>query len=378
MNVPPMVTAIISLRSSLPPVSDELRKRVQSIRVRSVPDANGVRPSAQQDRGHWRQRQNNSHSTPSANRDQSGGHWRQNTGNLSSGSQSPGFTLGPGLSTAPGPTMAFRFANSPQSPGTDRSPKPTLSRQPSFINSLSQDSPLSTPSTPSIPLRYVSKFHNGTKVGDDKILNTVILNKLNVFSIKTYDDVKQFLFQILGSDQTEFIQEFTWMVFRKAAAEDKFCGLFAKLLSEIKQEYPIIMEEMTKLHTTYLDIWKVSDTASTVDKRCRLGYSQFLAELTALGIIESDTMKLTLETLRDSIVACLSDSAHVETIEEYMDCLKQLCGSRIPKNVKYMIRELLVKDLEKWIDSPKDSVPGLSVKSKFACMDLRDLLVKAA
>ena len=43
-----------------------------------------------------------------------------------------------------------------------------------------------------------------------------------------------------------------------------------------------------------------------------------------------------------------------------------------------MIRELLVKDLEKWIDSPKDSVPGLSVKSKFACMDLRDLLVKAA
>jgi hypothetical protein len=83
-------------------------------------------------------------------------------------------------------------------------------------------------------MRYVSKFHNGSKKGDDEILNTIILNKLNIFSVKTYDDVKQFLFQILGSDQREFVREFTWLVFRKAAAEDKFCGLFAKLLSEIK------------------------------------------------------------------------------------------------------------------------------------------------
>lgn len=307
----------------------------------------------QHDRGNWRQRQTGQ-SSPQ------GSQWRQiSTPHSPSGTNVP--------------SSPFRFTNTPQSPSTDRSPKPTLSRAPSYSSSLSQESP----QTPIIT-RYVSKFHNGSKVGDDKILNTVILNKLNIFSVKTYDDVKQFLFQILGSDQTEFIQEFTWMVFRKAAAEDKFCGLFAKLLSEIKQEYPVIMEEMRKLHTTYLDIWKVSDTASTVDRRCRLGYSQFLAELTALGVIESDTMKLTLETLKDSIASCLSDAVYLETIEEYMDCLKQLCGSRIPKNVKYMIRELLVKELEKWIDTPKELVPGLSVKSRFACMDLRDLLVKAA
>jgi hypothetical protein len=37
------------------------------------------------------------------------------------------------------------------------------------------------------------------------------------------------------------------MVFRKAAAEDKFCSLYAKLLSEIKKEYPVILEEMKKV-----------------------------------------------------------------------------------------------------------------------------------
>jgi hypothetical protein len=199
---------------------------------------------------------------------------------------------------------------------------------------------------------------------------------LNVFSVKTYDDVKSFLFQILGSDQKEFIREFTWLVFRKAAAEEKFCGLFAKLLSEIKKEFPVILEEMKKLHTTYLDIWKVTETDSPIDKRCRLGYSQFLAELTALEVLDADTMRVTLECLKNCILDCLKDQQYTETVEEYMDCLKQLCGSKVPKTVKVMIREILVKDLAVWIDEPKLAIPGLSTKSRFACMDLKDLLLK--
>jgi len=226
-------------------------------------------------------------------------------------------------------------------------------------------------------MRYVSRFHNGSKTGDDQILNTVIMNKLNVFSVKTYDDVKQFLFQILGSDQREFVREFTWLVFRKAAAEDKFCPLFAKLLSEIKMEYPVILEEMRNLHTTYLDIWNIKDVPdSKVDRRCRLGYSQFLAELTALEVLESDTMKATMSTLKACILDCLSSADYKETVEEYMDCLRKLCGSKVPKSVREMIRGLLVEDLESWIAKAPKEVPGLSNKSRFACMDLRDLLVK--
>ena len=340
MNVTPMVAAILGLQVNLPPVTDELRKRVQSIRVRSLPDARGSKPGVQPDKNSWRNKQ-----------------------------PSPAPTI---LSYRPNisPGSPFRLMTSGI---PSHEPKPTLTRVPSFFNS--QNSTTSGQTGP--PARYVSKFHNGAKTGDDKILNTVILNKLNVFSVKTYDDVKQFLFQILGSDQKEFIREFTWLVFRKAAAEEKFCGLFAKLLSEIKKEYPVIMEEMQKLHTTYLDIWTASDgKEQVVDRRCRLGYSQFLAELTALGILDLESMKLTLETLKSCIKECLSKSEHIVTIEEYMECLRQLCGTRVPKDVKFMIRELLITDLELWIAEPRDIVPGLSNKSRFACMDLRDLLVK--
>ena len=134
---------------------------------------------------------------------------------------------------------------------------------------------------------------------------------------------------------------------------------------------------MRNLHTTYLDIWDVSDKTTNVDRRCRLGYSQFLAELTALGVLESDTMKVTLERLKNCIADCLPNESRKETVEEYMDCLGQLCGTKVPKGVRMMIREILVSDLESWIDMSRELVPGLSNKSRFACMDLRDHLVKA-
>jgi hypothetical protein len=270
-------------------------------------------------------------------------------------------------------------SSTPRFPST-ASP-PTSPQHLDATSPRSNATPLATSSTsaPSpIPARYISRFHNGSKKGDDQILNTIILNKLNVFSVKTYDDVKQFLFQILGSDQKDFIREFTWLVFRKAAAEEKFCPLFAKLLSEIQKEYPVILEEMRNLHTTYLDIWDVSDKPdSAVDRRCRLGYSQFLAELTALGVLDSDMMKRTLETLKECIADCLSEKCHAETVEEYMDCLRQLCGSKIPKPIRQMIREILLEDLESWINASKSAVPGLSSKSRFACMDLKDFLIKS-
>ena len=355
MNVPPMVVAIVSLRSSLPPVSDELRKRVQSIRVRSIPETPGSRPALHgqghsqaqahsQDRNNWRNR-------PSSNtvqRDQPN-HWRQ---------------------AAPA-SVPFRFTNSDRV--RPQAPQESMQNAHNVQHLQRPSSPWSATGSS----RYVSKFHNGSKAGDEKILHTIILNKLNIFSIKTYDDVKQFLFQILGSDQKEFTREFTWMVFRKAAAEEKFCSLYARLLSEIKKEYPVILEEMRKLHTTYLDIWKVADSPdSSVDKRYRLGYSQFLAELTTLGVLELDTMKTTLETLRSCILECIPVKEQAETIEEYTNCLKQLCNSKSPIAVKNIFREVLVKDMTQWIDMSADKVPGLSSRSRFALMDLVDLLVK--
>jgi len=383
-----MVTGILALRLTLPSVPDELRKHVQSIRVRSAQDlqsssSNWRRPVVTHNQS---QSQSQSQSQNSfAHRGNAGGNWRNssnhaappNNGTSSKNDRNLNWRQNnnPG---SPQRSPPFRFSNT--SPANTQN---TLHRAPSFMDpatatNISQSVSTATPSpTPTVPVRYVSKFHNGAKAGDDKILNTVILNKLNIFSVKTYDDVKQFLFQILGSDQKEFVREFTWLVFRKAAAEDKFCPLFAKLLSEIKKEYPVIMEEMRNLHNTYLDIWAVKGNPdTTVDRRCRLGYSQFLAELTALEVLESDTMKQTLITLMKCITDCLDTPENAETVEEYMDCLRQLCGTRVPKRVREMIRGILLGDLEKLISRDHKEMPGLSNKSRFACMDIRDILIK--
>jgi hypothetical protein len=389
----PLVQEILALKPELRLVPDELRIRVQSIRVRSQQDTQPAQG--------WRQRPAH-HPAPNSSQNASPNRWRHgpesfrpaqpprplNRVNSFYSSSSLGSLNSPGPAATP---VAMSVGGTPGagSPvlgtpalGTPGAGTPGAG-SPAVGSPVAGTPGAGTPGagtpgagTPGAggPVRYVSRFHNGSKKGDDEILNTIILNKLNIFSVKTYDDVKQFLFQILGSDQREFVREFTWLVFRKAAAEDKFCGLFAKLLSEIKKEYPVILEEMRNLHTTYLDIWKVKDTPDVkVDKRCRLGYSQFLAELTALEVLEPETMKATMEMLKTCIIECLTDAAYKETVEEYMDCLRQLCSSKVPKQVREMIRGLLVSDLETWI---QDNSPGLSSKSRFACMDLRDLLVK--
>ena len=90
MNVPPMVSAILLLRPSLPPVSDELRKRVQSIRVRSVVEAHTTRTSSQNQSSSssWRNKQTGPSAPVSQRdtiqRDTLNGHWRQSSGSIQS------------------------------------------------------------------------------------------------------------------------------------------------------------------------------------------------------------------------------------------------------------------------------------------------------
>ena len=374
------ILALLSTAKTLHPVTDELRTRVQSIRVRSLQESvhhdPGRRAIVHATDAPWR---NKSHaSTFTATRSTAApvtNHWRKTTGTP----EVAKYTRPVAAASAAASAVASAVASAAAAPSAAPSAAPVVASDVSISRFTPVRTSVQQQHTRSgipLPARYISKFHSGAKTGDDQILNTVILNKLNIFSVQTYDDVKQFLFQILGSDQ-KFIREFTWLVFRKAAAEEKFCGLFAKLLSEIKKEYPVILEEMRNLHTTYLDIWDSTDTTSTVDRRCRLGYSQFMAELTALGVLESSTMRQTLEMLKKCIVRCLNDAQQQETVEEYMDCLRQLCGSKVPSDVRSLLREILVADLETWIALAKDENPGLSSKSRFACMDLRDLLVKS-
>jgi hypothetical protein len=78
---------------------------------------------------------------------------------------------------------------------------------------------------------------------------------------------RDFLYQILGSSDhsnEEFIKEFMNLVFEKAAREEIFCPLYAKLLSEISEKHPVILVEMNKLHENYLEIFKNIPGASNI------------------------------------------------------------------------------------------------------------------
>lgn len=254
-------------------------------------------------------------------------------------------------------------------------------------NSPVTSSPTSTP----VSQKYESKFKNSEAPVEETILNTIILNKLNKFSASTYTEIREFLYQILGSGETDFIKEFMRLVFKKAAAEEMFCPLYAKLLSELRATYPVIQSEMTQLFQSYLTIFKNVQSLSENDykafvirnteKKYRLGYSQFLAELVILEAIDLVTLQETFKILIGNIALQGKQENQSTEIQEYADCLLRMTKVFQKKNGIFFMnfrKELyscIRPDLEDILANSKE-YSSITPKSKFALMDVRDNLTK--
>lgn len=253
--------------------------------------------------------------------------------------------------------------------------------------------PVVNPSSPPPPIgRYQSKFHNSTQEVEDKILNNIILSKLNKFSDSTYIDVRDFLYQILGggeADLQEFVRDFMRLVFRKAAAEEIFCPLYSRLLAEISEKYKVILEEMIVLSDNYLQIFEeVSEenTASydelikkNIEKKYRLGYSQFLAELAKQEILPFEVLQATFTKLVHVTHTASKEEEKRNLVEEYTDCLLRMIRvlkgkttpfSRNAREKLLPIFQILYKDLQE----NKSTFVSCSAKSRFALMDIHDIL----
>jgi len=250
--------------------------------------------------------------------------------------------------------------------------------------------------------KYVSKYKNSEQLVEDKILNTIILSKLNKFSADTYDDIRNFLFQIIGSEDSitetnekssiqEFVKDFMALVFKKAVSEEIFCPLYAKLLGEIAGKYPIILDEMNKLHENYLAIFDPADSSDKVDesakdydvfvlknreKKYRQGYSQFLAELTSLRILSADKITLIFEKIFAQILIHAKLEGQSTLIEQYIDCLLRISKVLRKKEEFYInIRTiLLTTTTESLAEMKKEIYKSLSSKSRFLLMDIQDHL----
>ncbi len=248
-----------------------------------------------------------------------------------------------------------------------------------------------TPVPPPPPQKYESKFRNSEAPVEETILNTIILNKLNKFSASTYTEIRDFLYQILGSGETDFIKEFMRLVFKKAAAEEMFCPLYAKLLSELRATYPVIQTEMTQLFQSYLTIFKNVQSLSETDykafvvrnteKKYRLGYSQFLAELVILEAIDLVTLQETFKILIGNVKTQGLEENQSTEIQEYADCLLRMTKVFQKKNGIFFMnlrKELyscIRPDLEEILSKTKD-FQSITPKSRFALMDVRDNLTK--
>lgn len=240
------------------------------------------------------------------------------------------------------------------------------------------------------PQKYVSRFTNGTsKSVDDKILNTIILGKLNKFSQANYDEIKEFMCQILDSGQTNFLKHFMILVFEKAASEELYCGLYATLISELSSKYTFLLGEMSELYMEYMEIFKEVHESSVENyeelikhndkKKYRLGYSQFLAELIKHGVINSEIFNKTIDIVVEQIMQNVSKENSSKITEELVDCLVRI--SKAIKSdttdnsstIKEHMKAVTVYQIEAYTVKNPD-MKSLTNKVRFACMDISKII----
>ena len=255
--------------------------------------------------------------------------------------------------------------------------------------------------------RYQSRFRNTSEAIEEKILNRIIRLKLNKFGPTTYTDIRDFLFQILGQEiveteedgtvkaeegqVAEFVKDFMVMVFKKAAAEQIYCPLYAKLLSEIGSKHSVIFEEMNTLYTNYMEIFEEDDVniraedmaayeKKVEEKKYRQGYSQFIAELTTLEILSVDALVNLFHTLFVQIEKHSRLDEKKPLVEEYVDCLLRM--SRVMKDkyspffrsMRSSIYEQNKETLTTLVSVKDGTFKSLTSKSRFLLMDIQDIL----
>jgi MIF4G domain len=236
------------------------------------------------------------------------------------------------------------------------------------------------PPTPQAqPSRYVSKFKNSAEPVEKTIVNTLIRGKLNKFSQDNYEDIKEFLMVILetGDEDPNFLGDFMKLIFTKAAEEEIYCPFYAQLLRDLSERFPYLIEEMTTLFKRFMGIFEEVSEKSVEnysdllernkEKRYRTGYSQFMAELFKLGIIDHTSFMDTCTLIVHQLRMLVDQVDKLNTVEEYVGCLNKIMiglKGNVPSEIKELVStlsDLTVKGVVK---------ASFSSKVRFAIMDV--------
>ena len=234
--------------------------------------------------------------------------------------------------------------------------------------------------------KYVSKFKKTTGKVEDTILNTILLGKLNKFSQPNYNEIKEFITHIIASGQTDMMKCFMKLVFEKAASEEVFCPLYARLLSELSADYPVLLTEMANLYSQYMEIFEEVPEHQTetyqemckrnVEKKYRRGYSQFLAELIKHNVVDQETFMKIITTIIRQVEVNLINNESTKLIEELADCFMKIVKAiRVQdrsseEDTLHVIRQILKNEFSERIKPFTVSQSGLSNKARFTFLDI--------
>lgn len=388
------IQGILALRKTIrePRVSDSIRASIETIHqsISNHGDHNGWKTVD------WRGNNGGGRSNASSSRQGGGGYHRSYT-NRDAGSH---------------PTFGHRARA--EAPINTVSIPLTSSAMPSHVSQASQmpatHSQQSAPKHNSWqengdgfrhpPQKYVSKFKKSSEKVEDTILNTILLGKLNKFSQPNYNEIKEFITHIIDSGQTEMIKCFMKLVFEKAASEEVFCPLYARLLSELSIQYPVLLTEMANLYTQYMEIFDevtediTSETYNelckrNVEKKYRRGYSQFLAELIKHDVIDAETFMKSITKIISQVESNRARSDYIKLNEEFADCLMKIMkaiwsdvviGSEEKSENKIkLIRTTLKEEIARRIQPLTVRDPeavGLSNKARFTFLDIYEGIQK--
>ena len=207
-----------------------------------------------------------------------------------------------------------------------------------------------------------------------------IRDKMNKFSAMTYDATKAWLGQLLDSGETDFLTDFITLVFEKAAAEERFCALYARLITELRAAFPHLGVELRRIFGEFMTVFAEAAEDPDVSaaeykafvalrerRRYRRGYAAFVGEIAKLGALTVDDVVGTCNVILDGLATAKRAEGQGLLCEEYADCLTSLVGSckalLAPVSVALLarVKEAMTKDV------------SLTNKARFALMDVSDL-----
>jgi hypothetical protein len=146
-------------------------------------------------------------------------------------------------------------------------------------------------------------------------------------------------------------------------------------MKKLSDKYLEIFEEVCEKKTENYDQF----LQKNIEKKYRLGYSQFLAELANQEILPLETLLMTVSTLIKVLQTCAKVEDKKNLVEEYTDCLLRI--TRVFKGKTSAFSKEARREISKFfspfyeeLQTNRDVYVSCSSKSRFILMDIQDIL----